>query len=130
MTHPLMMDFSRCFQKVHLSLVSEKGTDSIFPIWYFRLAPVHPSLAWEVGPDSRSTFHGSAVGCLCLPFASVGSRGLVLLLGGIGGLSVSECFIVTPTNCSLSTPFTTSPGRQYCPHQQRMGLRWRVRGED
>lgn len=124
------MDFSRCFQKVHLSLVSEKGTDSIFPSWYFRLVPVYLSLAWEVGPDSCSTFHGSAVGCLCLPFAGVGSRGLVLLLGGIGGLSVSECFIVTPMNCSLSIPLTTSPGCQYCPHRQRMGLRWRVRGED
>lgn len=120
-THPLMLGFSRCFWKVHLSLVSEKGMDSTFPIWYFCLAPVHPLLAWEVGLDSQLTFHVSATGCLCLQFASIGSRWLVLLLGGIGGLSISECFIVTPTNCSLCSPLPMSPGRQYCLHRQLTG---------
>lgn len=85
----------------------------MFYIWYVCLAPVHKLLAWEVGLDSLSTFHGLAMYCLCLEFGNVGNRGLVLL-GRVWGLLSIECFIVTQMNCSISLSFTTSPVSQYC----------------
>lgn len=66
------------------------------PAWVPKLS------AWEVGLDSLSTFHGSAVHHLCL--RSGESRASVLLLGRFGGLSVSECFIVPQMNCRLAAP--------------------------
>ena len=46
--------------------MSCKEKDLGFCVWYFLLARVPKVLAWEVGLDSLSTFHGSAVHHLCL----------------------------------------------------------------
>lgn len=70
-----------------------KGNEfTIFYIWHFCLATVHKLLAWEVGLDSLSTFHGLAVCCLCLEFGNVGNRGLILL-GRFWGLEVLSALL-------------------------------------
>ena len=61
-----MLDPSRCLWKVLWNLMSCKEKDLGFCVWYFLLARGPKLLAWEVGLDSLSTFHGSAVHHLCL----------------------------------------------------------------
>ena len=68
-----MLDASRCLWKVILNLVTCKRMDFAFHMWYFPLAPVPKLLAWEVGLNSLSAFHGSAVRHLCRRFGKSGA---------------------------------------------------------
>lgn len=104
-----MLDPSRCLWKVLWNLMSCKEKDLGFRVWYFLLARVPKLLAWEVGLDSLSTFHGSAVHPSSVS-QIWGVQSLVLLLGRFGGLSVSECFIVPQMNCRLAVSSMTRPG--------------------
>lgn len=56
--HHIVLDPSRCLWKVLWNLMSCKEKDLAFRMWYFLLALVPKLLAWEVGLDALSAFHG------------------------------------------------------------------------